>query len=107
MDGMGPSFALRRLARRMAVLLLCAGALVYFGGHALYGDHGIHAYLRLSDRVVALAGEKAALHAERERLEHRARLLRPESLDPDMLDEQARGVLGFGGPDEVIVLKPE
>jgi cell division protein FtsB len=32
-------------------------------------------------------------------------LLRPESVDPDLLEEQARSRLGLSGADEVVILK--
>jgi len=38
-------------------------------------------------------------------LEHRVSLLRPESVDPDMLEEQARSRLGLTDRDEVVILK--
>ena len=40
-------------------------------------------------------------------LERRVSLLRPESLDRDMLEERARAVLDLARPEErVIVIKP-
>jgi cell division protein FtsB len=33
------------------------------------------------------------------------RLLRPESVDPDLLEEQARARLGLAQGDEVVILK--
>jgi cell division protein FtsB len=37
-------------------------------------------------------------------LELAVSLLRVESLDPDMLDERARHILGLAHPDEFIIL---
>ena len=40
---------------------------------------------------------------EREKLEKRVDLLRPENLDLDMLEERARSVLGLAHPDELVI----
>ncbi len=39
------------------------------------------------------------------RLERDVALLRPESLDPDMLDERARAILNLAHQDDLIMLK--
>ncbi len=41
----------------------------------------------------------------RERLERDVSLLRPESLDPDMLDERARAILNLANKDDLVMLK--
>ncbi|NBU53463.1 MAG: septum formation initiator family protein, partial [Alphaproteobacteria bacterium] len=38
-------------------------------------------------------------------IENRAKLLRPESLDIDMLDEKARNILGVIAPNEEVFKK--
>ena len=43
-----------------------------------------------------------ALQAERMRLENKVALLRPESIDPDLLDELARGNLELAKPTDVV-----
>ena len=45
------------------------------------------------------------LRAERLEIENRAKLLRPESLDIDMLDEKARNTLGVIAPNEQVFKK--
>jgi cell division protein FtsB len=37
-------------------------------------------------------------------LESRVRMLRPDSLDPDMLEEQSRKLLYFSHKDDIIVI---
>ena len=44
---------------------------------------------------------------QRAELEHRVSLLRPDSLDPDLLEEQARRLLNFGFANEAIILTPK
>jgi cell division protein FtsB len=62
-------------------------------------------WIRLQEEIALKQGEFDRVHAERAALEHRVRLLRPESVDPDLLDEQARARLGLSQPDEVVILK--
>jgi cell division protein FtsB len=88
----------RVVAPVAATLVLC-----YFGYHAIEGNHGLKAWLSLSAEKAKLSEEAALIHGKRERLEQRVSLMKPDSLDPDMLSEQARAVLGYAHPDEVVV----
>lgn len=79
-------------------------ALIYFGYHAVQGDYGLRSWWRLSGQLEELEREGRITSAERDRMQHRVNLLRPDALDPDMLDERARETLGLIHPDEVILL---
>lgn len=85
--------------------VLALGAAGYFGYHLQIGDHGLKARADLEGRKAVLEGELAGLHEVRQRLERDVSLLRPESLDPDMLDERARAILNLAHPDDLIMLK--
>jgi|SRR5215207_4190974 cell division protein FtsB len=85
-------------------LLACAAA-GYFAYHLQIGEHGLKARADLEGRKAVLAGELAGLREVRERLERDVALLRPESLDPDMLDERARAILNLAHSDDLIMLK--
>ena len=97
-----PSRPLR--LRDALVPLVAAIAIAYFAYHAMHGRYGFINWLSLQDRVATLKGELKDVSAEREKLERRVALLRPESLDPDLLDERARAALGYAGPNEIIIL---
>ncbi len=47
-----------------------------------------------------------AIREERLALERKVSLMRPESIDPDMLDELARSTLDFGKRGELVVKLP-
>ena len=51
----------------------------------------------------ACRSELAALQAERAAIANKTERLSTEHLDLDLLDEQARKVLGLGRPDEIII----
>lgn len=83
--------------------LLLAFALFYLAFHAVSGERGLYAWFRESKRLEFLQASLKETQAKREGYERNIKLLRPESIDLDMLDEQARQVLGFVGADEVVV----
>jgi cell division protein FtsB len=91
---------------RSLLFPLCACAL---GGYFYYslqtGDHGLEARDSLEKRRAVLEGELAGLKEVRMRLERDVSLLRPESIDPDMLDERARAILNLAHPNDLIILK--
>jgi cell division protein FtsB len=85
--------------------LLACGAAGYFAYHLQTGDHGLAASAELQGRKDVLEGELAGLKEVRLRLERDVSLLRPESLDPDMLDERARAILNLANQDDLVMLK--
>jgi cell division protein FtsB len=85
--------------------LLACGAANYFVYHLQIGDHGLKARADLERRKDVLAGELAGLREVKNRIERDVALLRPENLDPDMLDERARAILNLAHPDDLIMLK--
>jgi cell division protein FtsB len=93
-----------RLQSLLFPLLACAVG-GYFVYHLQSGDHGLEARAALEKRKAVLGGELAGLEDVRKRLERDVALLRPESLDPDMLDERARAILNLAHPDDLVMLK--
>jgi cell division protein FtsB len=88
----------RRLRAVITTLCLYLGAAAligYFYINAYTGNHGITARQSLDVQTARLVTERDALRAERQRWERRVALLRPQSLDPDMLDERARALLDY------------
>ena len=81
--------------------------IAYFVFHAFTGDQGLLTSGQRNETFVAKSRELAALKAQRQDLEVRARLLRDQSLSRDLLEERARSLLGFADPrDYVIRMKP-
>ena len=92
--------------RARQVLLTSFGvcAVVYFAYHGINGDRGLFAWRALEQEAAEARAKLHAVQGEREALEARVRLLYPESLDADMLDEASRRLLNYGLPDEAVVL---
>jgi len=82
------------------------GALVvgYFAYHSLKGDHGLSAYLLLTAEVIKAESVLAERVGERTLIERRTKLLGPENLDLDTLDERARADLNLLEEDERVIL---
>ena len=91
--------------RSLVFPLLVMSLVIYFGYFAIYGNHGLLNWIRLQHAIDLKQTDLDSVRGERVALEHRVRLLRPESVDPDLLEEQARARLGLSGPDEVVILK--
>ncbi len=95
---------LRRRGRHIAPQALLACVLGYFVYHAINGDHGLLAWLRLEQELERAKATGSALAEEHRLLEHKVGLLQPDHLDPDLLDEQARRLLNYGHRDDLVVI---
>lgn len=99
-----PLAAMTAYRKRLAAPLLFTLAIAYLLFHALNGERGIYAYLKQSRNLEASRIELAELTRQRAGLEQRVHALNSNSLDLDLLDEEARRLLGTAGKNEVVVL---
>ena len=76
----------------------------YFLYHTVQGDRGWLSMLRLQRQVTERQQELSQLQEEHRELQHRVQLMRPDSLDPDLLDEESRQLLNYSKPDEIVIL---
>jgi cell division protein FtsB len=83
--------------------LLTGVFLAYFGYHAFNGAYGKWSLDRMKAQAAALDSQLADLKRERQELEKRVSFLRPESLDADIVDLEARTQLNVLRPDEVLL----
>jgi len=96
--------------RRRAILtviglyIFAAAFIGYFGVNAFTGNHGLRAQQDLDQQMASMQQELAEVKAERASWERRVGLLRSDRLDPDMLDERARSLLGLADPRDLILL---
>ncbi len=84
------------------VTCACCALLGYFAWHAWKGPRGYPYQEGLERRMAGLETKFGDLQQRRVRLEHRVGLLRPESIDPDVLDELARAKLDMSKPGDVV-----
>ena len=85
------------------MLLTCALGLIYVGYQSVQGERGLLGWIERSADVERTRAEVAALAEERRKLERRVSQLRSESLDLDLLDQEARRLLNLGHPDEEVL----
>src|SRR5271163_4354150 len=78
----------------------------YFLYHTIQGDRGWLAMLRLQQQVNTAQDSLSQVQKERQALEHRVQLMRPNTLDPDLLDEKSRELLNYSKPGEIVILTP-
>ena len=98
---------IRRRVKVMLGPLLGACIAAYFGYHLIYGNRSMMALISLDQEIVLARDTLAEVHRERDALERRASLLRPDNLDADMLEEQARRLLNVGRAGDLIVIIPQ
>lgn len=76
---------------------------LYFTFAAVQGDYGLFKRIEIHAEEQALTTELASLQEEVERMENLTTRLSDNFLDLDLLDEQARDVLGLIRADEVVI----
>lgn len=101
------AIGIRKQWHRLAWPFFFITVLFYLSFHAVSGDRGVYAMFKEKRKIALLKDEIAAVQAEREMLERRAKLLSAKSLDLDMLDEQAHRMLGLAGRDEIMIFTPK
>lgn len=102
---MGLIAELRGRARHVIGPVLGVSAVIYFAYHAVNGERGLIAWLDLQRRIEVAEASHAKVALQRDVLENRVRLLQPESLDADLLEERARAMLNFAYEDDLVVLE--
>ena len=96
--------------RRRAILtgiglyLFAALFIGYFAANAFTGNHGLRAQQDLEQQLTAMKGDLMQLKAERAVWERRVSLLRADRIDPDMLDDRARALLGYADPRDLTLM---
>ena len=78
----------------------------YFVYHLIEGDHGLIRWLSLTREIRAESANLEAVRAQRKALDLRVSELRPDHLDPDLLDERVRATLNLVAPDEIVIMQP-
>jgi cell division protein FtsB len=91
----------RAVLNTLALYAIAAALIGYFGVNAYDGNYGLRAKQDLDQQIAELTQELTGLKNERATWERRVALLRPQSIDPDMLDERARTLLNYADPRDL------
>lgn len=95
---------LRSLLSTLGLYIGCALVIGYFFVNAFTGNHGLRAQQDLDQQFAQLSQELDRLKAERAAWQQKVKLLKSDSIDPDMLDERARAVLDYLDPRDVTTM---
>ena len=76
----------------------------YFAANAFTGNHGLRAQQDLEQQLTTMRSDLMQLKAERALWERRVSLLRADRIDPDMLDERARALIGYTDTRDLTLL---
>ena len=97
---------IRRSGPQLGSLFYYLGMMMlglYFTFAAVQGDYGLFKRIEVSAEGQALQVELAALQSEVARMENLTVRLSDNFLDLDLLDQQARDVLGLIRTDEIVI----
>src|ERR1051325_9409524 len=97
---------MRRRAKVLAGPVLGLGPIGYFAYHLVEGGRGLRAWLRLPQELRTAKTNLGEIAAERAALEHRVSHMRPDHVDPDLLDSQVRLTLDLTAPEEIVIVRP-
>lgn len=99
---------LRSVARRCRFLVgpvLGIALTGYFAYHLVEGDRGLNAWLRLNREIRTATANLDAVRAQRAALDLKVSELRPDHVDPDLLDERVRATLNLVSSDEIVIMR--
>lgn len=101
---------IRRRARAILFPLLLYSVSGAAGGffiwHAINGERGLKTQDEYQQKIAGLEKELAGLGAERALWRRRIELINGAIIDRDLLDEQARAVLGRDDKNDLVILLP-
>ncbi|MEX6634335.1 FtsB family cell division protein [Hyphococcus lacteus] len=86
-------------------LVMCLTSVLLYS--AVVSDTGYRALADARKEAETKSAELEALIARRQALEKNADLLNSKSLDPDILDERIRAILGYSRKGDVVVPRRE
>ena len=76
---------------------------IYFTFAGVQGDYGLFRRAEIDAEARVMSEQLAQVQAEVDRMENLTRRLSDDYLDLDLLDEQARSVLGMLRSDEIVI----
>ena len=94
---------LRAILIPMFFYAVLGGASAYLVRNASEGQHGAEARVKFDQQLASLKGQLAALQDERESWRRRVDSLRNESIDSDLLVQEAHALLDRVASDEVAI----
>lgn len=85
-------------------ILIGIALCIYFAYHIIYGERSITKWAVLSHKIETMSNLNDTLEQERVALEQKVVMMRPGSINKDLLEERVRVVLGYKDSNEHIIL---
>jgi cell division protein FtsB len=92
------------ILKKLAITACLIAFQGYLGYHAVSGAFGIESQKDMFAEIEVLKAQQARLQTELDAYRHRIALFNPNKLDPDILTERARALLGLVHPDDILVV---
>ena len=96
---------LRLIGFEIGITVLLCTSCFYFSLIALNGKHGVKKKIELEFETIQLINKLTELENTALNLEKKTQKLKGKDLDLDLLEQQAREILGLIHEDEVIIAK--
>ncbi|GAC1331622.1 MAG: hypothetical protein NVSMB26_10210 [Beijerinckiaceae bacterium] len=97
---------LRALVLPLVLYSVSGSIASYFVWQALNGERGLKASMEYTKEIGALEKEREGLRTERAQWEHRVGLIRGDEIDRDLLEEEARRILGKVHAHDLVIMLP-
>ena len=89
----------------LTVMAASLALLVYLVWHWFYGPRNFAHRDGLLATAAEMQVELGTATGERDKLDRKVMLMRPETLDPDMLEELSRQYLNFANSNELVLIQ--
>ena len=100
---MGQQMTNRPALGAMMYFMILATLGLYFTFAAVQGDYGVFQQVQIRAQTEQLEAERDRLKVQVADIENRTRRMSDQYLDLDLLDQQARDILGYVRPDEIVI----
>ena len=94
----------RYVVRQNILGIICLCLSLYFTYHLIGGERSYLRLMSLRHQIDTTQVAYTQTKEKREATEQKVVMMRPGSIDPDLLEEQARSILGYRRADEKIIL---
>lgn len=95
--------AIRNRLRAIAPPVVFLAITYYFGWNAVHGRSGLEAQHVQQQELAQAIARQEAVSAQRTAWQTKIADLNGQSIQPDMLDEQARTVLNLANPQDMVI----
>ena len=77
---------------------------MYFSYHAILGNRSLVKLYSVEKQIETLSQDNTTLAFTKDSLQNKVQMMRPGSVDKDLLEERVRLALGYRSSDELVIL---